>query len=283
MTNRTTKRPPTALSVFIVSDATGRTAERMLRAALVQFKDAPARIVRRPLVRTNRKLCAVAHEAAACNALIIHTLVSDELRRLMQAECYEHGVDGMDLMGPMLDRLAARLHRTPQEKPGLFRQIAERKLREIEAVAFAFRHDDGQHVEGLDRAEAILVGASRTMKTPTTLYLAYHGWFAANVPLVPGIPPPPELLAVRPSRVFCLTMNPDRLQELRIARTDESEIPRETYTSQDAIRTELRYARQLSLRHGWREIEVTGKSVEEVARQIISLLASHKHPNHGVW
>jgi regulator of PEP synthase PpsR (kinase-PPPase family) len=163
------------LMIFVVSDATGETAERMVRSALVQFEGAPARVIRRGDVRTPEKLRAVVQEAAGHRSLILHTLVSNELRRLMLPECRSHGVDAMDLMGPMLERLATHLRLTPQEKPGLFKQLVEARSRQVEAVEFAFRHDDGQRADELGRAEVVLVGVSRTMKTPTTVYLGYQG------------------------------------------------------------------------------------------------------------
>ena len=139
----------------------------------------------------------------------------------MRAECRTHGVDALDIMGPILERLTVHLKLAPQEKPGLFQDLTEAKTREIEAVSFAFRHDDGQNTQDLDRAEVVLVGVSRAMKTPTMLYMAYRGWFAANVPLVPGLPPPDALLAVPSDRVFCLVMSPERLQQLRRVRAEE--------------------------------------------------------------
>ena len=170
------------LNLIVVSDAAGETAARVVRSALVQFDSAETMIVRRGNVRTEQQVRQVVAEAVGMQAVILHTLVSDVLRRCMLAETRRQGVDSMDLMGPILDRLALHLHLTPREMPGLFKQLGEARQREIEAVEFAFRHDDGQRVEGLPRAEVVLVGASRTMKTPTTLYLAYRGWFAANVP-----------------------------------------------------------------------------------------------------
>ncbi len=260
------------LTVFVVSDATGDTAQRMLRAGLVQFQDAPVRLVRRAHVRTPRQVHAVIHEARGSEAIIIHTLVSDELRRLMRAEARTHGVDALDIMGPILERLTVHLKLVPQEKPGLFQTLAEAKTREIEAVSFAFRHDDGQNAHGLDRAEVVLVGVSRTMKTPTMLYLAYRGWFTANVPLVPGVPPPPGLLAVPADRVFRLTMTPEKLQQLRRVRAEEESIPLQPYASLDQIRAELSYVDELCRKHQWQRIDATGKSVEEVAREIIGIL-----------
>ena len=181
-------------------------------------------------------------------------------------------VDSLDMLGPVLDRLAECLKLSPRQKPGLYRQLLEARSREIEAVDFAFRHDDGRHVDDLDRAEVVLVGISRTMKTPTTLYLAYRGWFAANVPIVPGIEPFPALLAVDPVRVFHLHMAPDRLVELRRVREVNESIPLESYATLSHVHQELEQARQMCARQRWRTIDVTGKSVEEAGREIIALL-----------
>ncbi len=261
------------LTVFVVSDATGDTAQRMVQAALAQFQDAPVRLVRRAHVRTPRQVHALVREASDIEAaLIIHTLVSDDLRRVMRSETRAHSVDALDLMGPILERLATGLNLAPQEKPGLLQSLAEAKSREIEAVAFAFRHDDGQNSDSLARAEVVLVGISRTMKTPTMLYLAYRGWFAANVPLVPGVPLPKSLLGVPSERVFCLAITPDRLRQLRRARAQEEAIPLQPYASLDHIHAELRHMDNLCRQHQWQRVDVTGKSVEEVAREIIGML-----------
>jgi regulator of PEP synthase PpsR (kinase-PPPase family) len=136
-------------------------------------------------------------------------------------------------------------------------------------VEFAVRHDDGRLPEGLDNAEIVVVGVSRTMKTPTTLYLAYRGWLVANVPIHLELQPPPTLLALPPERVFCLLMAPARLQEIRASRARAMNMPLEPYASLENIRGELLHSRQLALDHGWRQIDVTGKSVEEVAREIV--------------
>ncbi|MEE8314609.1 MAG: pyruvate, phosphate dikinase/phosphoenolpyruvate synthase regulator [Myxococcota bacterium] len=260
------------LAIYVVSDATGETVERIVRSALVQFKKAPAKVVRRGHVRTPKQLRELVREAADQNSLILHTLVSHELRRLMLVESRLVGVDAMDLMGPTLDRLATHLGLTPQEKPGLFKQLVEDKSRQVEAVEFAFRHDDGQKADELGGAEVVLVGVSRTMKTPTALYLAYKGWFAANVPIIPEIPLPPRLLSLPAERVFCLTMATGRLLELRLVRADRLEISATSYTSPQAIQREARHCRLVCADHGWQSIDVTAKSVEEVAQEIVGLL-----------
>ncbi len=190
------------LDVYVVSDATGETAQRVVRSVLTQFQKAPVRLIRRNPVRTAEEVHAGVQEAAGCDSIIVHTLVSNELRRLMLDQARLQGVDSLDILGPLLDRFAMDLRLSPREKPGLFQQLTEARSREIEAVDFAFRHDDGHNVDDLGRAELVLVGVSRTMKTPTMPYLAYRGWFAANVPIFPEIAVPAALLAVPRSGSF---------------------------------------------------------------------------------
>jgi hypothetical protein len=264
----------TVFVILVVSDATGETAERMVRSALAQFPGAQVNVVRHAQVRSADQVRDVALQAAAEGAVVFHTLVSTELRRLMLAECRIHGVDAMDLMGPVLDRLARHLSVAPQEQPGLFKQLVEATSRQIEAVEFAFRHDDGKRYEDLADAEIVLVGVSRTMKTPTTLFLAYHGWFAANVPIVPGTPLPPPLAGLPSGRIFCLLMSAGRLAELRRSRAEHLGIPLDPYAAVPAVREELRHSERVALEHGWRLLDVTGKSVEEVAGEIVSLVGS---------
>jgi [pyruvate, water dikinase]-phosphate phosphotransferase / [pyruvate, water dikinase] kinase len=260
------------LTILVVSDATGETAERVVRSALTQFEGAETAIVRRGGVRSPEQIVEVMAEAASQPSLVLHTLVSDDLRRCILDEARRRGIDSMDLMGPMLDRLATHLHLTPREMPGLFKQLGEVRLREIEAVEFAFRHDDGQRAEDLPLAEVVLVGASRTMKTPTTLYLAYRGWFAANIPLVPEVPVPEPLKAFPASRVFCLLQTPNRLLQLRHARASYLELPEEGYATLASVQRDLRHTQRLARDFGWHVIDATGKSVEEVAQEIITLL-----------
>ena len=257
--------------ILVVSDATGETAERMVRSALVQFPGVEVDVVRHAQVRNADQVRTVVLQAAAEGAILFHTLVSSELRGMMVAESRIHGVDAMDLMGPVLARLALFLEIAPKEQPGLFRQLTEAKSRQLEAVEFAFRHDDGKRPEELHQAEVVLVGVSRTMKTPTTLFLGYHGWFAANVPIVPGAALPAVLEEVPSGRVFCTRMSPGRLAELRRVRAEHLGLPLDSYAALPAVREELRVAERIALEHGWRLLEVTGKSVEEVAGEIVGL------------
>ena len=264
------------LTVFLVSGSTGKTAERVARAALAQFGNAPVKVVRYGDIRTSDQISTIVRQAADTDSIIVHTLVSNEVRRQIVAESRRQGVDAWDAIGPILDRIATHLKITPQEQPGLFEQLSESRSREIEAVSFAFHHDDGQKAEELDRAEVVIVGASRTMKTPTMLYMAYRGWFAANVPIILEVDLPATLLSLPPERVFCLLSSPAQLKQLRQARADGAAIPLEPYTSLDYIKRELAYSRQLCQKYGWRSITVSGKSVEEVCRDIIALLPNQE-------
>jgi [pyruvate, water dikinase]-phosphate phosphotransferase / [pyruvate, water dikinase] kinase len=270
------------VKIHVISDATGETAERVVRAAVVQFEGAAVTVVRRRNVRTPEQVRAAVAEADAQTSIVVHSLVSDKLRRLMLEECRLRGVDSLDMLGPLLDRLALHLKLSPQEKPGLLEQLTEARSREIEAVEFAFRHDDGQNAEELDRAEIVLVGVSRSMKTPTMLYLAYRGWFVANVPLIPGIELPRGLAAFPGARVICLQTTPDRLVELRRVRAKMEAIPLDPYASPETVREEIRHARQECSKHGWRSVDVAGKSVEEVGREIIALVGDRGPRDDGM-
>lgn len=249
----------------------------MADAAIAQFENPSVKILRRKKIRTANQVRAVVEEARVGDALILHTLVAEDTRRAMLSATHAHGVDAVDLLGPLLDHLASHLKLTPVGKPGLLAQSEEARSRKIEAVEFAFRHDDGRNMDDLNQAEVVLVGVSRSMKTPTNLYLAYRGWLAANVPLIPKISLPAQLLAVPFSRVFYLHMTADRLLELRRVRAERDRIPTEGYASIDSVRDELRFAERTCLERRWRKINVTGKSVEEVSREII-LLASPASP-----
>ena len=259
------------LRVFVVSDATGGTAQRIVQSALVQFGDAAVQLLRRPRVLTPEQVRAVVREAAGGDSLIVHTLVSEELRRLMLAESRGHGVDSLDALGPMLDRLAVHLRITSLQQPGLFRQLDEAKTREIEAVAFAFRHDDGQNPEELHRAEIVLVGVSRSMKTPTMLYLAYRGWFAANVPLVAGLPLPAALLSIPADQVFCLTLQAEPLRHGAWPGPARKPSPRNPMPRGRRSPGRTSTPTSLCRQRRWNRIDVTGKAVEEVAREIITM------------
>jgi regulator of PEP synthase PpsR (kinase-PPPase family) len=258
--------------VFVVSDGTGRTAEQVLKAALMQFEGAAVAIECRPEVRTEEQVHQVVQEAAQAEGFVVHTLVSDELRDAMIHEGRLHNVETIDLMGPLLARISRQLAVSPVEKPGLFRQLNEEYFRRIETMEFAFHHDDGRRAHELSKAEIVLVGVSRTFKTPLSIYLAFQGWFAANVPIVLGIDPPPELFDLPPGHVIGLTIDPGRLVELRRVREQRLGGATGDYADPDAVRREVAHASRVFQEQKWPVVEVTDKPIEETASEILAMI-----------
>jgi regulator of PEP synthase PpsR (kinase-PPPase family) len=258
--------------VFIVSDGTGRTATQALRAALTQFTDAVVHTELRSEVRTAEQVEAVVEEAAAVAGLIVHTLVSHELRQVLIRASRIANVEAIDLMGPLLARLSEKIANSPSERPGLFRSLNEGYFRRIETMEFAFRHDDGQRIHDLHEAEIVLLGVSRTFKTPLSIYLAFKGWYVANVPIVMDLPPPEALFTLPPGNVFCLTTNPRHLAALRHSRHTYLKESTGGYADVDLIRRELMYAHKVFARQPqWPVLEVTNKPIEEISSEILAL------------
>lgn len=259
-----------ARQIVIVSDATGRTAEMVVRAALVQFQGADVQIHLRPHVRTAESVRTAVQAAAKVRGLIVHTLVSPELRNLLLSEGRARDVPTIDLLGPLLLRLEDLLQLQPMAKPGLFREMDEEYRRRFEIVEFAVKHDDGQDPRGLQQADVVLVGVSRTSKTPLSIFLAGRGLRVANVPVVHQLPLPEELARVDPRKVVGLSIKPERLLELRRARLHQMETPPKfPYADPRHIWEELEYAQGLFHRAGWPVVDVTDKSIEEVAAEVL--------------
>ncbi|MDZ7373969.1 MAG: kinase/pyrophosphorylase [candidate division KSB1 bacterium] len=268
------ERAGSSCTIYIVSDATGATAEAVVRAALTQFDNSEVTLRRISNVRSPEQVRQVIEEASRSgNGIIVHTLVSPELREELLAASRQRNVAAIDLMGPLLTRLENLLKISPLAKPGLFRHLDEDYYRRMEAIDFAVNHDDGRNPRDLTRADVVLVGVSRTSKTPICVFLAYRGWFAANVPLTPEIPPPPELLQVERSRVIGLVISAARLQSIRKARLERMGYGLQpNYIDLRRIEQELAFSRSLCREHGWAIVDVTGKSIEEAASEITSLV-----------
>jgi len=261
-----------ARQIVVASDGTGQTAEVVVRAALVQFRGAEVQIHLRSDVRTAEDVRAAVREASRVGGLIVHTLVSQEMRSLMLTEARAQRVPTIDLLGPLLLRLEDLLALQPLAKPGLFRDADAEYRRRFEVMDFTVRHDDGQAPEGLLQAELVLVGVSRTSKTPLSMFLAWRGLRVANVPIVHQLPLPEELSRVAPRKVVGLTIKPERLLELRRSRLQQMETPPKfPYADVRQIFAELEYARALCAGGGWPVVDVTDKSIEEVAAEILVL------------
>jgi regulator of PEP synthase PpsR (kinase-PPPase family) len=258
--------------LFVVSDGSGGTAERALSAALAQFAGAEVNIVLHPKVRTEQQIRTAVEEAAQAGGFIVHTLVSDSLRQTILHIGRLHNVETIDLMGPLLDRLTRLVAKSPAEQPGLFRELNETYFRRIETMEFAFNHDDGLRIDELQKAEIVIVGVSRTFKTPLSIYLAFKGWFVANIPIVMNMELPPAVFNVTPHKVFGLRANPHFLAALRRARQEHFSGATGNYADIEYVSREMKQAVTLfSQQKGWFVIDVTSKPIEELASEILAL------------
>jgi hypothetical protein len=260
--------------IYILSDATGETVERVLRAALSQFRDVEVRFHRISRIRTRDDVLQAMEGILREPGLVVYTLVDTELAQLLRDEVEAHGLEGVDLISPLLFKLSDFLGSVPQKEPGLLYQINADYHKRVAAVDFTVKHDDGQDPRGLRKADFVLLGVSRSSKTPLSMYLAHKGYRVANVPLVKGIDPPQELYKVDPHRVVGLLIDSRRLMEIRTARLRNlGNIPRGSYADYEKIEEELDFCRQLYRRNPeWLVIDVTRKSVEESAAEILDKL-----------
>jgi len=261
------------LKIYVISDGTGQTAQQAVEAALTQFKGSDPEIYRYGNIREVGEIHEIILQAKDDNAFVIHTLVKDKLREELVRFARIHYLESIDLMGPLLQRLSDQLSVNPSEEPGLFRVLNDAYFRKIETMQFAFKHDDGKRVENLDKAEIILLGVSRTFKTPLSIYLAFRGWYVANVPVVFNIPLPPQVYSLPDEKVFCLTTYPTRLTLLRKARDERLGGATGEYAKPEYVTREINYANRIfDLHPGWQKINVTSKAIEEISAEIIALL-----------
>ncbi|HXH08578.1 MAG TPA: pyruvate, water dikinase regulatory protein [Alphaproteobacteria bacterium] len=267
---------PEDYRIFVLSDGTGQTGKRVLEAALAQF-DLPVMIIRIPDVRTVEQVNEVVAAAAHDQGMVVYTLVSVELRQAVHIAAMERGVIAVDLLGGLLSKLQDFLHRTPWGRPGLLQQTDAGYYQRVDAMEFTVQHDDGQKLDDLDEADLVIVGPSRTSKTPVSFYLAYRGWKVANVPIILGLEPPEQLRALDPRKVVGLTTDPERLALIRRERLKNMGAEESSYADLEHIRQELRYSLRLCKSQRWPVINVTGKAVEETANEIINLVTPHPH------
>ena len=244
------------------------------RACLVQFDEAQPIEHVWSMVRTRGQIDRVIAGVEANQGVVLFTLVSDVLRQLLQEGCRKIQVPAIPVLDPVIGALASYLGRRSRGLPGKQHLLDNEYFARIDAMTFALNHDDGQSSWGLDDADVCLVGVSRTSKTPTCLYLANRGIKAANVPFVPGVALPPELLAAKHPLIVGLTNDPERLIQLRRNRLSLLHHDDTTeYTDIEAVRAEVREARRIFVERHWPVIDVTRRSIEETAAAILQLLA----------
>jgi [pyruvate, water dikinase]-phosphate phosphotransferase / [pyruvate, water dikinase] kinase len=262
--------------IFVLSDGTGQTGKRVLESALLQF-DQPVMIIRIPRVRSVEQVNELVADAARGHSMIVYTLVSVELRQAVHIAAMERGVIVVDLLGGLLAKLQDFLHLTPWGRPGLLYQTDAGYYQRVDAMEFTVQHDDGQKVDDLSDADLVLVGPSRTSKTPVSFYLAYRGWKVANVPIVLGLEPPETLRGLDPRKVVGLTIDPQRLALIRQERLRNmgAQDSSGSYADLKHIQQEVRYSLHLCKTYRWPVVNVTGKAIEETANEAINLVAAH--------
>lgn len=263
----------TPKKIFILSDSTGDTAEKVVKAALAQFDPNLATVSIFPRVRSEKEIEDLVERAADEEALLLHTTVNPEHRDLLARLCLEAHVDSVDLIGTLMGKVAMFLNAKPRMEPGSMYKVNDDYFRRIEAVEFAVKNDDGQHPRNLSKADIVLVGISRTSKTPLSTYLAQRGYKCANVPIVKGIEPPAELATVDPDKIFALQIAPEALFRIRQARLQQLGMPADTaYGMKDHIQREIEYAQQLfDANPHWPVLEVTDKAIEETAATMLAI------------
>ena len=262
--------PKKTVHVFIVSDATGLTAEMVITAVLVQFKGIKPVLKKFPYIRTREQIQTIMTQAASMKGIIIYSFVSQQLRSWIRTEKRKADVLAIDLLGPLLERIGKLWNMIPEFSPGLAKRIGEESIRLAESIDFTLRHDDGQAVESLDQADIVILGVSRTSKTPTSLYLSCNNNLkVANVPIIEGITPPKEIYDVHVQKVG-LSISPERLafiRERRMKYAGES-----AYHDISHIKNELEFCRRTFNKiKGLKIIDVTYSSIEEVANKILEL------------
>lgn len=260
--------------LHLVSDATGETIASVARACLVQFEGVEPIEHVWSLIRTAGQVERVLAGIRANPGPVLYTLVNEELRGLLVEGCRQQGIMAIPVLDSIIRALGAHFGTGIKGRPGLQHEMDDEYYNRIDAVHFSLAHDDGQATEALEEADVIIVGVSRTSKTPTCMYLANRGVKAANVPLIPGVPLPDAVMnAVRPL-VVGLTKDPNSLVEVRRTRLRHiGEAERVTdYVDPDSVRAEVLAARRLFTQQGWPMIDVTRRSIEETAAAILTLL-----------
>jgi [pyruvate, water dikinase]-phosphate phosphotransferase / [pyruvate, water dikinase] kinase len=266
--------------LHLVSDATGETLINVGRAAAAQYKHTHSIEHIHSLVRTPTQVERALREIEQAPGIVLYTLVDASLATALEAGCRNLGVPYVSVLDPVLAAFQSYLGTRSAGRVGAQHVLDADYFRRIDALNFSLAHDDGQHFEALEEADVVLVGVSRTSKTPTSIYLANRGIKTANVPLIPGVPAPAELLAIQKPLVVGLVASPDRIVQIRQHRvlTMKSDELTDSYVDRALVTEEIAWSRKLCARQGWPVIDVTRRSIEETAAAVIGLLGARKPP-----
>jgi regulator of PEP synthase PpsR (kinase-PPPase family) len=263
--------------LHLISDSTGETLSSIAKAAFAQFDQIQIKEYIWSLVRTQGQLVKVISTVRKKPGIVMYTLTDSSLVELLREECSALHIPCMAVLDGIINSLSKILEINPNPKPGKQHVIDDEYFRKIEAMNYSIIHDDGQHVEDLGEAEVILVGPSRTSKTPTSMYLAHRGFKAANVPYVTGCPLPDILFKVKKPLIVGLAIMPSRLVELRKNRLISiSDHQNTEYIDQEKVAGEMHEAKKIFVANRWPVIDITRKSVEEISATIVQLYQERK-------
>jgi [pyruvate, water dikinase]-phosphate phosphotransferase / [pyruvate, water dikinase] kinase len=253
----------------------------ILRAAIVQFEHARTKMMVFHDIDSKAGLKKILGQAKADKALIAFTFVRKEMRDYATEFCLKNKIYHLDILGPLINNLSSYLRLEPLETPTLLRKVDERYFKRIDAIEYTMGHDDGRGVERLKDADVVLVGLSRTSKTPTSLFLAQEGYKAANVPIVPGIPLPEELFEIDQHKIVCLNVDPEVLQKVRKTRQKLSAL-KPSYSDFRKVFAEVEYVWDLVKKNrSWSVVDTTNKSIEETAWEIIHHVFGDDHDEYN--
>ena len=264
-----------AVELHVVSDSTGETATRLVHALEAQFPDQPFQEVRHPRVETVDDLNAAVQRARGRPAVVVYTLVAPEFRDEMRRLCRRARLHYCDLLGHPIEAVAKVSGMSARMKPGSRHALDESYFKRMEAIEFAVKYDDGMG-GGLHDADVVLVGVSRTSKTPLSMYLGYLGWKAANIPIVKGIDAPDDLFDIGSEKIVGLTIDAKRLEEIRIDRKRRMGGGNHQYAKLLEIYDELEQAKAIHRRLGCPVIDTTELSIEETAARVIRLVEQRR-------
>jgi|SRR5690625_4494467 len=259
--------------IYIISDSVGETAEAVIKAGLSQFTIDEYQIKRIRYVDNKGTIEKTIRKAVENNALIGFTLVDPNLRSYLITQAEKMNIEAIDIMGPVLDSLERVLKETPLFKPGLVHKLDEDYFKRVEAIEFAVKYDDGQDPRGIMQADIVLIGVSRTSKTPLSQYLALKCLKVANVPIVPEVDPPQELFKIDANKCIGLNISPEKLNEIRKERLKALGLADQAkYANLQRINEELEFFDQIVDRIGCEVVDVSSKAVEEVANTILHMM-----------
>lgn len=255
---------------YLLSDGTGETAEVIITAAIAQFRKDNVTVERMGHILEGSQVSSILTHAVKKHAMVFYTFVDRDLANFTEDECRKRGIDCLDLMSPVLRKLTNFFGHSPEGTPGLLHGVGEEYFQRMEAMEFTMKNDDGRSLSHLGEADIILVGVSRTSKTPLSVYLSVRGYKVVNIPLVKGIPIPHALAKTDPHKVACLFLDVKQLVERREVRVRTLGVaPTTDYIDYEAAKNELRWARSQCRQYGWAIVHVTGKSVEEIAHEVL--------------